>query len=53
MLSLRQIPADDTASLQRAFDAFTFWSYLRLLTQAGAWLANLWSIVSISSTGHS
>src|SRR5215471_2167561 len=53
MLSLRQIPADDTASLQRAFDAFTFWSYLRLLTQAGAWLANLWSIVSISSTVHS
>jgi len=52
MLSLRRIPRDDAVSLQQAFESFTFWSYLRLLTQAGAWLANLWSLVSIA-THHS
>jgi hypothetical protein len=49
MLSLRRIAADDTASLQQVFDAFTFWSYLRLLAQAGAWLANLWSLITIAT----
>jgi hypothetical protein len=48
MLSLRRIAADDSASLQRVFDALTFWSYLRLLAQAGAWLANLWSLITIA-----
>jgi hypothetical protein len=46
MLSLRHTSNADTAALERAFDAFAFWSYLRLVAQATGWLANLWSVAA-------
>ena len=45
MLSLRRI--DDEAGLQGAFNGFDRWTVVRAVPQVLAFVANLWSLVSI------